>query len=125
MVLLNEEALSWCYTDGHPRSADLPRIIRYESFDKLTWHKAEYECVAAITAIGLLAVRVHEDRQGVWNPFNIDLLIEGVITFVVSDDPPPANPTLNLETSGRGISIPLCLTVIFNMSYELLNNLCT
>src|SRR5215467_10148579 len=41
VIFFNEEALTRCNSDWHTRSTELPRIIRYEGFNKLPRHKAK------------------------------------------------------------------------------------
>src|SRR5215469_8232451 len=125
MVLLNKEAFPWGNANWHPRSPQLPWIIRHQCFNKLPGHKAKNKCIPGIRAIRLLAVGVHEYTQRIRHSLNINLLIKCLITLIISNNPPPPNTTLNLEASCRSIRVPLGFAIILNMPNKLLYNLCT
>src|SRR5215831_895577 len=123
MPLLNEERLTRSDPNRHLRCPHIPRIVRNEGLNQLLRHKAKYEGVPRIRAIRLLAVRVHVDAKGISYPLHIYLLIEAIIALIIRDNPPPPNPALHLVAPRGGICIPLCLRVILNMPYNLLNHL--
>src|SRR5215510_6372598 len=88
------------------------------SFPKLLpRHVIKHQRETGIRAISLENIRVHINRQRISDRLYPNLLIKRVLINIASNQPPPPNPTVDLELSGLGIR-QLGLGAILNIHQQ-------